>query len=199
MKIKRYTAASMREALAQVRAEQGADAVILSSRRGEDGVEVIAAVDYDEALFVAANRQRVAAASPAAPAPQAAPKQPPKLIPAHFQRLTMSPEPIDALRRERPPADSSYGEMQRELQNLRRMVETGFAGITWNDKRMREPLKARVLEDLSAMDIAPDVAMWYRPRRSRVHLGNVGLYDFKRHAFDFLLRDRLRKDWVVNF
>ena len=48
--------------------------------------------------------------------------------------------------------------MQRELQNLRRMVETGFAGITWNDKRMREPLKARVLEDLSAMDIAPDVA-----------------------------------------
>ena len=158
MKIKRYTAASMREALAQVRAEQGADAVILSSRRGEDGVEVIAAVDYDEALFVAANRQRAAAASPAAPAQPAAPKQPPKLIPAHFQRLTMSPEPIEALRRERPPADSSYGEMQRELQNLRRMVETGFAGITWNDKRMREPLKARVLEDLSAMDIAPDVA-----------------------------------------
>ena len=158
MKIKRYTAASMREALAQVRAEQGADAVILSSRRGEDGVEVIAAVDYDEALFVAANRQRAAAASPAAPAQPAAPTQPPKLIPAHFQRLTMSPEPLEALRRERPPADSSYSEMQRELQNLRRMVETGFAGITWNDKRMREPLKARVLEDLSAMDIAPDVA-----------------------------------------
>jgi flagellar biosynthesis protein FlhF len=156
MKIKRYTAASMREALAQVRAEQGADAVILSSRRGEDGVEVIAAVDYDEALFVAANRQRAAAASPAAPVQPAAPQ--PKLIPAHFQRLTMSPEPMEAVRRERAPADSSYGEMQRELQALRRMVETGFAGITWNDKRVREPLKARVLEDLSAMDIAPDVA-----------------------------------------
>ncbi len=28
-----------------------------------------------------------------------------------------------------------------------------------NDKRLREPLKARVLEELSAMDIAPDVAM----------------------------------------
>ena len=63
MKIKRYTAASMRAALALVRAEQGADAVILSSRRGEEGIEVIAAVDYDEALFVAANRQRAAAAS----------------------------------------------------------------------------------------------------------------------------------------
>ena len=39
----------MRAALARVRAEQGPDAVILSSRRGEDGIEVIAAVDYDEA------------------------------------------------------------------------------------------------------------------------------------------------------
>jgi flagellar biosynthesis protein FlhF len=164
MKIKRYTAASMREALAQVRAEQGADAVILSSRRGEEGVEVIAAVDYDEALFVDAKRQRAAAAGPvppsqpSAPKPAPMPKQPPKLIPAHFQRLTMSPEPIEALRKESAQSDSSYGEMQRELRNLRQMVETGFAGITWNDKRMREPLKARVLEDLSAMDIAPDVA-----------------------------------------
>ncbi|MHB8477904.1 MAG: flagellar biosynthesis protein FlhF, partial [Steroidobacteraceae bacterium] len=51
MKIKRYTAESMRAALAQVRAEQGPDAVILSSRRIEDGIEVIAAVDYDEGLF----------------------------------------------------------------------------------------------------------------------------------------------------
>ena len=54
MKIKRYTAASMRAALALVRAEQGPDAVILSSRRSEEGIEVIAAVDYDEALFVEA-------------------------------------------------------------------------------------------------------------------------------------------------
>src|ERR1700716_3939517 len=60
MKIKRYTAVSMRAALALVRAEQGPDAVILSSRRGEGGIEVIAAVDYDEALFVAVTRQRAA-------------------------------------------------------------------------------------------------------------------------------------------
>src|SRR6266404_2504734 len=74
MKIKRYSAASMRAALALVRAEQGPDAVILSSRRGADGIEVIAAVDYDEALFVEANRQRVAAVSPEAPAPAASPE-----------------------------------------------------------------------------------------------------------------------------
>ena len=74
MKIKRYTAVSMRAALAQVRAEQGPDAVILSSRRGDDGIEVIAAVDYDEALFVEANRQRIlAAVITPEPAPAAEP------------------------------------------------------------------------------------------------------------------------------
>src|SRR5579859_7601113 len=61
MKIKRYTASSMRAALALVRDEQGPDAVILSSRRCEEGIEVIAAIDYDEALFTEAKRQMQAA------------------------------------------------------------------------------------------------------------------------------------------
>jgi flagellar biosynthesis protein FlhF len=49
--------------------------------------------------------------------------------------------------------------MQREMHEMRRLLEAGMAGMTWSDKRLREPLKARVLEQLSAMDIAPDVAM----------------------------------------
>jgi len=238
MKIKRYTAPSMREALARVRAEQGADAVILSSRRGEEGIEVIAAVDYDEALFADANRQRsvvspTMAPAPAPPAPAGAVSRSPKLIPAHFQRLTMSSLPVATVLRDslpaaasaartepvrapatakpsqtlqparpaqpsqlaRPPqssqptqpsrtlppaqpvqppqtsqrsqpaqpvqpprADANYTAMQRELKDMRQMLESGFAGITWNDKRLREPLKARVLEELSAAGIAPDVA-----------------------------------------
>jgi flagellar biosynthesis protein FlhF len=222
MKIKRYTAVSMRAALAQVRAEQGPDAVILSSRRGEDGIEVIAAVDYDEALFVEANRQRVAAVSPEAPTPAstaspepavapvrlqptAARHQPPSraqtpapsptLIPASFRKLTVEslPAMVPALAPGPAPArtpaatrsaasarapatasatapgasmqaqtarpNSGLGAMQRELQDLRQLLETGLAGMSWNDKRMREPLKARVLEELTAMDIAPDVAL----------------------------------------
>jgi flagellar biosynthesis protein FlhF len=57
------------------------------------------------------------------------------------------------------PPDVGYGAMRRELQDLRRVMETGLAGMTWSDKRLREPLQARVLEELSGMDIAPDVAM----------------------------------------
>ncbi|MCK9384104.1 MAG: flagellar biosynthesis protein FlhF [Nevskia sp.] len=51
MKIKRFMAKNMREAIRQVREEQGPDAVILSNRRVNGGIEVVAAVDYDEALM----------------------------------------------------------------------------------------------------------------------------------------------------
>jgi flagellar biosynthesis protein FlhF len=193
MKIKRYTAATMRAALALVRAEQGPDAVILSSRRGEDGIEVIAAVDYDEALFVAATRQptpatqttpaaetstaEVAAAPAPAPANQpaavaartpartsaAAPERAPAVAPATAGapttarvRAGAAAVPVRAPAVMRP--DLGYVAMQRELRDLRQLMETGLAGMSWNDKRLREPLKARILEELSAMDIAPDVA-----------------------------------------
>src|ERR1700722_11737011 len=76
VKIKRYMAPSMRVALDQVRAEQGADAVILSTRRVKEGIEVIAAVDYDEALMAGGARQSsislAAAAPPELPVPPAA-------------------------------------------------------------------------------------------------------------------------------
>jgi flagellar biosynthesis protein FlhF len=189
MKIKRYTAPSMRAALALVRAEQGPDAVILSSRRGEEGIEVIAAVDYDEALFADAKRQapRIAVpgvvVAPIAPAAASAPAaaattrppavaRPPLNIPrpvATVRATPAAPAPApapasasasaSASARLAPRAAADYGAMQRELQDMRRLLETGLAGMTWNDKRLREPLKARVLEELTAMDIAPDVAM----------------------------------------
>src|ERR1700742_2171228 len=47
MKIIRHTARDMRQALRGVREQLGEDAVILSSRRTGDGVEVTAAVDFD--------------------------------------------------------------------------------------------------------------------------------------------------------
>jgi flagellar biosynthesis protein FlhF len=61
--------------------------------------------------------------------------------------------------------------MQQELAGLRQLLETGLAGMTWNDKRLRDPAKARALEELLALDIAPDVATALAarvPRRSRV-------------------------------
>ena len=48
MKVKRFFAKSMAEALRQVRDQMGPDAVILSNRRVDGGVEIVTALDYDE-------------------------------------------------------------------------------------------------------------------------------------------------------
>src|SRR5690242_5836832 len=48
MRLKLYQAAGMAEAMARVRSEMGADALILATRRVADGVEVTAAVEPEE-------------------------------------------------------------------------------------------------------------------------------------------------------
>jgi flagellar biosynthesis protein FlhF len=216
VKIKRYIAASMRAALSQVRAEQGPDAVILSSRRVNEGIEVIAAVDYDEALIAGAARryaQAVASArtaEPAAPAPvtstvppRAATPVPARAVPAPARAVPL-PGPVPAASPGRPapaataratkaataeppvrsvraaprtvsaaadisspgraPTRAGIDEtpglalMQRELKDMRMLLESGLANLSWQDKRRREPLRSSILEQLSAMDISPDVA-----------------------------------------
>ncbi len=38
------------------------------------------------------------------------------------------------------------------------MMENELAALSWHDRKVREPLKARVLEELSSLHIAPDIA-----------------------------------------
>jgi flagellar biosynthesis protein FlhF len=49
VKIKRFFAKDMRTALNEVKEELGVDAVIMSNKKMADGVEIVAAIDYDKA------------------------------------------------------------------------------------------------------------------------------------------------------
>ncbi len=109
MKIKRYTARDMRQAMQKVREDQGPDAVILSSRRSDGMVEIVAAIDYDEALVREAveplrgerSEARVATPAPveAAPAKVATPETPKPAahpqapVAASVAALTKAPAP----------------------------------------------------------------------------------------------------------
>ena len=73
MKIKRFVAPDMRSAMNLVRKEHGPDAVILSNRRIEEGVEIVAAAHYDESVV-----QRALDAARRDTAPVAAPQPPPR-------------------------------------------------------------------------------------------------------------------------
>ena len=69
MKMKRTFAPTMREALQLVKQEQGADAVILGNKKVPGGVELISAIDYDEAAV------SEFASAPAMPTPVSPGKQ----------------------------------------------------------------------------------------------------------------------------
>ncbi len=75
MRIKRFIAPDMRTALRMVRDEQGPDAVILSNRPTQDGIEIVAATDYDESLAQQALRAALPSLAPV-PAPVASPTTP---------------------------------------------------------------------------------------------------------------------------
>ncbi len=96
MKIKRFVAADMRSAMNLVRKEHGPDAVILSNRRIEEGVEIVAAANYDEsAVQRALEASRRDVAPPPAPKPRTAADA---VIAAVTRRRssTPAPEPVAA-------------------------------------------------------------------------------------------------------
>lgn len=91
MKIKRFVAADMRSAMNLVRKEHGTDAVILSNRRIEEGIEIVAAANYDEsAVQRALEASRRDVAPPPAPKPRTAADA---VIAAVTRRRSSSPAP----------------------------------------------------------------------------------------------------------
>lgn len=96
MKIKRFVAPDMRSAMNLVRKEHGPDAVILSNRRIEEGVEIVAAANYDEG---AVQRALEAARKDVAPAPVVRPRNAADAVIAAVTRrkpAVVAPEPVAA-------------------------------------------------------------------------------------------------------
>ncbi len=128
MKIKRIIASDMREAMRQVRRVFGDEAVILSNKPVSGGVEVIAAMDFDEkAIQLAAAQQsasRIAGASerPAEKTPRAAPEQAPR--PA--QPTAAEPDPVEAS----DAAPKTTAEMLAERSRRSEAAEAGEEGAS---------------------------------------------------------------------
>jgi flagellar biosynthesis protein FlhF len=147
MKMKRYTAPDMRQALKMVRDEQGADAVILASRRVDNRVEITVAVDDDAA-------DGIAIAPIAATAVASSPTAQGAAMPGEFESL-LGQRP--AASSANAPSQGSDG-VNGELKTLRRMLETQLAALAWNDLTRRAPLATELLRELTEIGFAGDVA-----------------------------------------
>ncbi|HEY8538105.1 MAG TPA: flagellar biosynthesis protein FlhF [Steroidobacteraceae bacterium] len=164
MKIKHYRAPDMRTALKQVREAQGPDAVILSSRRIDGGVEVVAAIDYEEAekgsglgawgseptssdtasrnafdpdVSDGAQEDSFSSSGGARYGSQA-----PRPKPRAFEDLVLDDSPSD---------------INEELRMLRRMLETQLATLAWNDLTRRAPIQTELLKSLSTLGLGHDL------------------------------------------
>jgi flagellar biosynthesis protein FlhF len=160
MKIKRYFAADMRQAIRQVRAEQGPDAVILSNRRVQGGIEIIAAVDYDESLIHAGLHTDAPGVSAAAAENTVAPDYGSEVAPT----ASALPPQVPAAGIERPAVnhndivwsqDPAMTQMRREIAALRGLLEDELAHLAWSDMGRRKPHVAGLLRRLTALGLSP--------------------------------------------
>jgi flagellar biosynthesis protein FlhF len=88
MKIVRHIAPDMRQALRSIRGQLGEDAVILSSRRVSEGVEVTAAVDFDAASLQDAMSAPAESLTPAPLPPPPATAAAPRALPPPSRQST---------------------------------------------------------------------------------------------------------------
>ena len=154
MKMKRYFAPDMRQAIRKVREDQGPNAVILSNRQVTGGVEIIAALDYDEALVNQALGAHQGAENKAA-ADACAPSYAEAGETNETQGRDVGWECSSQERAE--SGASSLKSIQKELKALRSFMEAPLLQFGWGEMRKVQPLRANLLKRLMTLGLTPDL------------------------------------------
>jgi flagellar biosynthesis protein FlhF len=158
MRIIVQVAPNTRLALRGIRERLGDNAVILSSRRVPDGVEVTAGADLSEAPVPEA--APAATLTEALPLSAVAAETPPVVpqvssLPPAVSVPTPAPAAAPLAMRSMPAAADAVGQ---ELKSLRCMLETQLAQLAWSDLTRRLPVHAELLRELTEIGLARDLA-----------------------------------------
>ncbi len=163
MKIKRYFAADMRRAIQMVRKEQGADAVILSNRKVNGGIEVMAAVDYDEEMINQmadeSMAQQEASLSSSEQLQSGSVPMPEQLYSPHSATAASPTKAsVGSLRKEIEwSQDPTIAAMKEQLQQLNGLVNNQLNGLAWSAMRQTHPLYVKVMQHLMRMGLSPEL------------------------------------------
>lgn len=147
MKIKRFYAADIRQALRQVREALGPDAVILSNKNVDGGVELVAAMDYDERAYNASRAAQSPHQEPEASVRETA-------ADTRFEPVNEGSAPAPRVQWSQEP---TLIEMRQEMKALRRMMENQLSELTWQDMGVRLPQRQELLRRLMGLDLSPDL------------------------------------------
>jgi flagellar biosynthesis protein FlhF len=168
MNVKKFTAATSREALRKVRDALGPDAVILSNRPLDGEVEILALASDDVASVAAPAHET----EMAQPRPQLA--LPPESYANRRAPGSAMPEPFDmsllatqmssmmqqALALAKDTAAAEMSGMMSEIRAMRGLMETQLAEISWGTAQQREPQKNSVLREMLAAGFSPSLARY---------------------------------------
>jgi flagellar biosynthesis protein FlhF len=146
MKIKRFLDKDSRSAMARVRAEMGGDAVILSSKNVNGQVELVAAMDFDEkALDDRLQESSGTVASDVATS---------SLNRASQVAHSFDSQSIDSKVTRGAEQSPTLTDLQRELGNLRGMLESELAQLSWKDMADRPSVRAALYNRLAKLGLS---------------------------------------------
>ena len=154
MNVKKFSASNSRDALRKVRDALGPDAVILSNRSIDGGVEIMALANEDIAALVAPSVEREAA-------PQSLlTSLPPKRRVDNHQAASLAGalETARTASTAKQAAASELTEVMSEIRSMRGMLEAQLAEIAWGSSQTRQPHRAVVLRELLTAGFSASLA-----------------------------------------
>ena len=152
MKIKRFFATDMRQALRQVKVTLGADAVILSNKQVDGGVELVAAMDYDESALAQTTGQ---AAWDHQPQQKGSDRTGNDETDYQHPSAERPAAPAKAVEWSQEPA---LVEMRKEMQEIRRMMENELSELIWRDMGKRRPLTQETFRRLMSLGLDAEIS-----------------------------------------
>lgn len=177
MNVKKFTAATSRDALRKVREALGPDAVILSNRPVDGVVEILALASDDVASMASpAHESDMAQPRPHLSMPPPAPAQPyQQAAPESYaNRRAPAPEAFDmslmtsqmtsmmqqAISHAKDTASAEMSGMMSEIRAMRGLMETQLAEIAWSAGAQREPQKPAVLREMLAAGFSASLSRY---------------------------------------
>ena len=177
MKIKRFQAEDVRTTIRKVRETLGPDAVILSNKRIAGGIEIVAAIDYDESLMggVVAD-PHVQKSNEQSFADDTNNTSPKKETTRKTHNRSQAADDVRYSRnitekkaKEKPASrtvtqpvskvEASIGkdlsEMQTEIKSLRSLLLNQLSGMSWESESKHHPSRTRLLQRLIALGLSP--------------------------------------------
>lgn len=158
MNVKKFSASNSRDALRKVRDALGPDAVILSNRSIDGGVEIMALANEDIAALVAPSVEREAAPQPLLTAFQPKPRADANQAASLAGALETARVASKAKENAKQAGASELTEVMSEIRSMRGMLEAQLAEISWNSSQTRQPQRAIVLRELLAAGFSASLA-----------------------------------------